>query len=787
MASILWTNFTSGETGPDLAGRIDLSIYYNGCRVMENMIPTVAGMAARRPGTRLAALAHDAAERSTLIPFRFNVEQAYILEFADGAMEVFRDKAKVTGGTLPLAVPWSDTEAPDLRWAHSGDVHYLVHPAHPPRKLSRTGHNAWSLAEFDFTDGPYFPENTGATTLQFSAGTGTGVTLTASATAGINGGDGFLATDVGRIGRWKQSGTWGVFRITAVASTTSATVSWTTDPGGSGLTNPATTWRLGLYSDTTGWPASVTIHQERMCFGSAVRGSFPRIDGSITGGFEIFRPTGKTGSLDDVVSDDNAVAYIVATEDVAVIQDLVSMVDLWALTTTSPVRVTAGAIDEPLTPTNTLALPLGHAGAGAVRAVKAKGDIIYVDFHRLRLAGLSYTEHGPAARNLSRRAAHMALAGAGGGSGLTRLAWQENPWDTAWAVRADGALIGLTYEPDEETIAFHRHYLGGAATGQPEGAGHAVVESVAAIPGAAGDELWLAVRRTVDGATVRTIEVLETPLADDAAQEDAWYLDAALGLDNTGAALAAGCTLTPAATTGEAVTFTASEAVFAGGDEGRRIKYRHRRIRAPGEEEPPDNRRWVYETAEARILSVDSATEVTARIDKPFPSTDTIPADAWRLTVDAVTGLGHLEGETVAVLGDGAVQAPQVVTAGAIDLEAPAATVLVGLPYRSRLRPNRPEAEGRLFGRKQRVVEARIRLHRSMTPRTGPDADRRRQLPSRTTADEVGFRVPLVTGDVPVSGFPAGRDRQGTIEIDMDGEPWPLNVVAVGWTLEATS
>ena len=59
-----------------------------------------------------------------------------------------------------------------------------------------------------------------------------------------------------------------------------------------------------------------------------------------------------------------------------------------------------------------------------------------------------------------------------------------------------------------------------------------------------------------------------------------------------------------------------------------------------------------------------------------------------------ITGLDHLNGATVSILADGSVQAQQVVAAGRITLQAPAARVTVGLPYVSQLQTLCMEPEG---------------------------------------------------------------------------------------------
>jgi hypothetical protein len=55
--------------------------------------------------------------------------------------------------------------------------------------------------------------------------------------------------------------------------------------------------------------------------------------------------------------------------------------------------------------------------------------------------------------------------------------------------------------------------------------------------------------------------------------------------------------------------------------------------------------------------------------------------------ITTVTGLQHLEGETVCVLADGSPQANKTVTGGTIDLDIEASKVIVGLPFTATLSP----------------------------------------------------------------------------------------------------
>ena len=114
-----------------------------------------------------------------------------------------------------VTTPYLTAELFQIQFAQSADIMYIVHPNHAPRKLTRTGHTAWTLTVVDFELGPMMDENKTATTLTASALTGS-VTITASAVTGINNDTGFQTTDVGRLIKMFD----GYAKITARNSTT---------------------------------------------------------------------------------------------------------------------------------------------------------------------------------------------------------------------------------------------------------------------------------------------------------------------------------------------------------------------------------------------------------------------------------------------------------------------------------------------------------------------------------------------------------------------------------------
>lgn len=95
-------SFTGGEVTPALYGRADLQKFDSACRILLNMIVHVEGGASNRPGLEHICRVNDVSETTRLIRFRFNTEQAYILEFSDFAFRVIKDQALVLNDAITI-------------------------------------------------------------------------------------------------------------------------------------------------------------------------------------------------------------------------------------------------------------------------------------------------------------------------------------------------------------------------------------------------------------------------------------------------------------------------------------------------------------------------------------------------------------------------------------------------------------------------------------------------------------------------------------------------------------
>lgn len=95
-------------------------------------------------------------------------------------------------GAYEIASPYTEDDLDEIKYIQSSDVMYLAHPRWAPRKLTRLGHTDWTLSVINFLPPPVTViGDTPATTLTPAATTGNGVLFTAGSAF-------FLAADVDR-------------------------------------------------------------------------------------------------------------------------------------------------------------------------------------------------------------------------------------------------------------------------------------------------------------------------------------------------------------------------------------------------------------------------------------------------------------------------------------------------------------------------------------------------------------------------------------------------------------
>jgi hypothetical protein len=89
------TNLTSGVFSKKMRGRIDLQRYYNAADTIRNFLPLVQGGVTRRPGWHFIDYPKYNDRDCILIPFEYGIEQAYVIEVGDEYMRFYKDQALI--------------------------------------------------------------------------------------------------------------------------------------------------------------------------------------------------------------------------------------------------------------------------------------------------------------------------------------------------------------------------------------------------------------------------------------------------------------------------------------------------------------------------------------------------------------------------------------------------------------------------------------------------------------------------------------------------------------------
>ena len=161
MANVAITTFNGGEFSDMLDARSDTEKYSSGCRVMENMFPTVFGAATRRPGRAFIQASKNSSANVRMIPFIYSAEISYMLEFGAGYIRVFYDgdPLEVGGAQVEVATPYLAADLAAIQYTQIGDVMWLVHGDHPPAKLSRETATHFAYDVISFRGGPFLTRN----------------------------------------------------------------------------------------------------------------------------------------------------------------------------------------------------------------------------------------------------------------------------------------------------------------------------------------------------------------------------------------------------------------------------------------------------------------------------------------------------------------------------------------------------------------------------------------------------------------------------------------------------
>jgi hypothetical protein len=796
---------------------------------------------------------------STSTTFPLELGDEYMRFYSNGV------QVESSGSPYEISTPWTDADVFEVQMAQINDVAYMTHPDYPVQKLSRLADDNWTLEAVDFDRPALLDENITDTTITPSGTTGSiTLTASASLfQAGHVGSRWQIAhlreaayvernitsngssSSLRVLGKWnvRTYGVWDatvsversidggsswerirqftgsadrnvdvegeqlteallrvtvadyaaaspagattprvvieavdafIYGIVEITGYTSATVVDATVIHELETTDATKTWSEGAWSDVRGYPRTVTLFEQRLCFAGSTHQP-QTVWGSATGDYENFQ----LGTLDS-----DAFAYTIGATERNAIEWIVTQKAL-LIGTSGGEWSMGGSEGSALTPTSVRVVRQSTYGSKNIPAQVVNEVALFTQRQGRRVRELTYSfeKDGYVAPDLTILAEHIT------GSGIVQTAYQQQPQSVLWAVTSDGELIGMTYEREQDVVGWHRHTTDG------------LFESVAVIYGDEDDEIWVVVKREVDGSTVRYVERFNPTKWTE--KKDAFFVDSGLSISPPAPIEIAGVTpllkfttTLPDGTVQRGYEFQILTATAHGLSDGDGIT-----IEGTGLTEI-DGKQFAVEVLLPQLVQLlyydrvgtsgpwvgstdgsgDYFFEYTLNKELSTDFTDGTLSEIYLI----LSGLDHLEGKTVSILADGGVEPDQVVTGGMVTLTAPAKTVHVGLPYTTTIQPMKLDVDGALGvtqGQVKQVRELVVRL-RNTIGLTYSNGTTEYPLSFRATDDPMDASPALFTGDKQI-GFPGAHDLDVPFILKQT-QPLPLTVLAIIVKYDAT-
>ena len=475
------STFTAGEISPRLEGRITLEKYKAGLSDLTNMVVQPHGGVTRRPGTQYLGTVKDSSVKSRLIPFQFKTTDTYILVFGDQVMRVYRNGSQVLKGSAQniTAVTKANPGVVTIS-SHgysNGDEIFLDNVV-GMTELNGRNYKVANVTTNTFTLQDLFGNNINTTNFTTYASAGAVDEIFEVATP-------YAAADIFNL-RFAQSADIMYFVHPSYAIRTLSRTNhnaWTFATATiTGSPNPS-------LSGTDNYPSVVTFFEQRLVF-AATNNNPQTLWFSKSADYLNFT----TGT-----NADDALIYTIASNQVNNIRYL-SATRVLTIGTSGGEYVLTTTNDGPITPTTTQIRKYSNYGSANTEPVQVADVTLFLQRGNRKVREFKYIGEvntaGYQAPDLTVLAEHITEGG------LESFAYQQEPENIVWAIRADGALVGLTYRREEQVVAWHKHTIGGTFSGSS-----AVVESIATLPTDTGnDELYMIVKRTINSVTRRYVE-----------------------------------------------------------------------------------------------------------------------------------------------------------------------------------------------------------------------------------------------------------------------------------------
>lgn len=380
------TNFTAGEFDPLLRARVDLDQYRAAAKTLTNVICLPQGAVERRPGLQYIDTIPAAASPQNgtrLVSFEFSTEQQYVFLFVSNRLYIYKLGELVTNingsgnDYLDLSSTGiNSTNLSELYFCQSADVLIIMQEDMNPVTITRgASHSSWTVANLSFE---YIPKYafTITTTTGTSLGSHTGLTpsdiegtirLVMKPTNNL-----FTQPESYYLDQFINVEPYGRIRIVKKISNNELE-GFVEIPLASTNDILAADYELetgyeDVWSSSRGWPRSATFHEGRLFFGGS-KSRPATVWGSVVGDFFNFAPGQQLA--------DEAVEATLDTDEVNAINSIVSNRDLLVFTSGGEFFVPQGSLD-PIEPTNIIFKVTTRTGSKALKPISTENATYFI-------------------------------------------------------------------------------------------------------------------------------------------------------------------------------------------------------------------------------------------------------------------------------------------------------------------------------------------------------------------------------------------------------------------------
>lgn len=537
-------SFLAGELSPKMYGRTELQQYFQGAEELYNQLVYVQGGAYRRPGSQFMNIVDNdnvwnyvtnTATYFRAIPYTSSSGGRYILVIAPGIIGPTRWGMINLSNNICFgisyttnfnyALTYTEQDIRDIKYAQIGDYLVLTTPNHPPKFVYYGSNTVWGGTQnyfaSDFNE-TVFPATTSVTsfakcmpflTLNAANNQNQG-SLTASATTGnitlTSSASIFNQNWEGTFIKLSSGGSTGFVEITSYtnASTVSATVYKTVPTAACGIT-AGTSWEEAAWSPKNGWPRAVAGYQQRIFYGGTLRQPdtvWATEQGDV---FELMeRRFEQDPNFLAALSNDRPFSFTIASTEVNTIQWLAAGKALM-IGTNGREHVAQGT-NGALGPLDISVSSESSYGSSYSQPVRYDSALYYCQRSGQSLRELVFNldENAYKGNNILQMADHIVNKSSTKHAVFStpkilelQVQMTENP--IIWAIDNNGGLIGGVIDRSNNVVAWTYHEIGGSLSGEKT-----KILSIASVIAQNGqsDDLYMVVRRTVDGTTKNYLE-----------------------------------------------------------------------------------------------------------------------------------------------------------------------------------------------------------------------------------------------------------------------------------------